>query len=357
MEAVRLYFEGRYLMASNNWITLENGVRYNPKTGETSIPGEDGKDAYSLKKIGETKNSGKITDLYETMYGGKTYKGKYDPSVLDQITETDYNKAYEDELGVQEGLKSSLLNNSRGIDEAGLSDAYQAMIFNRAYGAAQGRSTEPSFLDSLKKQNPFQENAIDSTDKRNGFAAGTPEIDNILNNPSIPDGNKKIMLEALTNKPLTEGARSYLHKSLGQVAGKINQPVPAAPTAPEGPRQDLGGLTLEEYGKKRDEWLQAGNSGDFKATLGATQQPSTPSTPSTPSSPSLPSAPQANGGLDWKKTYDDLTGLITDYRNSLSKPAGKPKQQIGSFQQYGPSASIQRPTGYKSSTQFSTKGS
>jgi hypothetical protein len=95
---------------------------------------------------------------------------------------------------------------------------------------------------------------------------------------------------------------------------------------------------------------------DYASGLGAqesagTGQQPTESQPSLPSTPQEPDSSSQFGNYDWGALYDQ----ISNYFMPQQQQAGKPREQIGSFQQYGPTIS-QRQQSYISSTPYSGKG-
>lgn len=261
---------------ASEWVTLNNGYKYNRKTGETVLEGKDSKSP--LYRYDPTKN--------RTTYNGQEFTGRYDPYAIAAITGDDYEaayKKYEDPYlnkEIDKLEKNPFITTQKKADEMSspISSTYNRLSFGQAYDTARKRMEGPGFFDQIKNYD-FGDNAPQG-DTVNEFMASHPNLS--------PD------IQAKINDQL-KVANDFQNKT-----GAYGPTPAASPTAPSLPE--------------------------------SSNQPSSPDQP------------------DWKSLYDQLQGLF----NSQKQTTSKPREQIGSFMQYGPGGGRQS---YQSSAPYSGKGS
>lgn len=253
---------------AQQWITLDNGFKYNPKTGETVLEGQDkAKPEYWYNP---TTN--------KTTYGGQSYAGKLDPYVLAAMNEQDITSAGEKHQGYLDAAFGKLETNPFLQTESSqqnainpISGTYNALTFSSAYDAARKRQPR-SFFDEVKSTNFGEETKV-------------PTTANI-------DAYRELMAQRYGSDPTK--------------ASQYQKP-----------------LTAE-----------------------------TPEQPTKPQTPIQPETSDSNTQPDWKSLYEQLQGMFSQQ----SQP-NKPRETIGSFQQWGPQAIQRRQQSYVSSTPYGSKGS
>lgn len=279
---------------ASRWVDLDNGMKYNPDTGETYLKDASGKIQYRFNPT-----TGKTT------YAGKDYAGKLDPYILSSLSGDDIslgqnnNAAYLDkQLGKLEKnpfiVGSELANYGDAYAEKKYSgalkptiDTYDRLTMASAYDSARKKYSGPTFFDQVKGMD-FSEKKAPPADL---------DVEAIKNNSNLPPAVKEAILAKA--QPQTPAA----------VPNQVQTPVMPEPTP--------------------------------------VQQPTAPQQPT-----------QAQGP-DWKALYDQVSGYFTEIKNKQALGTPRQRQQISSFQQYGP-AQIQRQqtpaTSYGRSTPYSGKG-
>lgn len=290
----------------DDWITLDSGVLYNRKTGAAKIPGAGGE--ASKYEYDPLKN--------QTSYNGMFLTGKYDPAILDTLTNEDleknsemYEKAYVDPQ-IDKLSKSPFLTSEKNVTDAfnPAVNTFNHLNFAAAYSEARKRfGDQETFFGSVDNQ--FKE-----TDPGNQLGAGglgTKDVDAVLNSNYSPAVKQK-MLEGYLTKFSHPDVKSYITQNMGTLAGT---PTP--------------------------------------------QQPQQSQQPLQPTAPIQAAAADSKPGdtLDWKKLYEDISGTVQDFRKQFQHQS-KPREQIASFQQYGPTATRQQlgRFNYPTTSQQSSKG-
>lgn len=286
----------------DRWVTLDNGLKYDPDTGETVLYRDD----QLLYKYDPVSR--------KTRYGGNEFAGKLDPRILDSITEADYGKAFEDSFNnpyVQGQLAKIERNPFIVGSEADVyGDAYAEKKYESAFkplqGTIQAYSMAQAYEDAVKRfqgTSLFDElGSMDfSTPKYSGNPIGSPEqLKAIEDNPNLSP----------------EVKAAILGKSTPQAAP--NKPV-------------FGGDPSRPYSYANQQQQPAGIPPDLQDKL--KEQTKSP---------------------DWSKLYDQISGYYTDLQKKQALGTPQKREQIGSFQQYSPTIS-RRQQSYTSSTPYSTK--
>ncbi len=307
----------------SQWYEDEQGFRFNRKSGEIILDGEGDSPVYSYNPAFE--GGGKTT------YNGQTYKGKIDPFLLDSITQEDYDAAYKTQddrftKAEEEYNKTPFQYGSAGANIGNIANNYGSNALIDAYGRARERIKETSFtgLESAATKHFKDLEAQKGTQPY----ASPEDAEKIQNNPNLSPAVKDAILAGYRQK-------------MG-----LPEPEPVRATWSQ---EDL----------QRDPWRA---NAPFKASP-APQAPSAPVAPSAPapvSQPSAPTAPQAQApqgpqGLDWTSVYDQIQTYLKGLQpSSPAAVKGKPKEQIGSFQQFSPTI-MNRSQSYRSSAPYSGK--
>lgn len=233
---------------ASEWVTLNNGYKYNRRTGETVYEGEDSQSP--VYRYDPNKNM--------TTYNGQQFMGRYDPYAISGITGEDYEAAFkyyeapylDKEIGK---LEKNPFTTEQAFTRVG--DTFNRLSFGHAYDAARKRMEGPGFFDELKDYDFGDEPLGETPDE---FMASHPGLS--------PDGSP---------------SQSVL---------------PAADTPDEPTQAD---------------------------------QP------------------------DWQSLYDQLKSMMG---SQPAQATSKPREQIGSFMQYGAGSTNKRQS-YQSSTPYGSKGS
>jgi len=292
-------------LAAHGGFEFDGGYNYNPLQGRMSF-GPDSNWWYDQNQ--------NITNI-----GGQQYQGYFDPQYFDMITEDDWaasKEALAPRLASMEGVHENAMEMMymRALKErGGLYNDSVDVDFDRMWHA-QGFGKDYEDIYKQYSQELLQ-HAYGGLQQRMGGEL-PPTIKDTLQNQDWVAAYKNLI-----SPPVNEQA-------WGQEAGVSNL---------EGYRQHMYRLTGDER---------------YKGTLGESQ----PGTPSTPTQPSLPSTPQESatgsqfGDYDWGSLFDQMSNYFMPQQQ-----AGQPREQIGSFQQYGPTIA-QRQQSYVSSTPYSGKG-
>jgi hypothetical protein len=292
---------------ATKWVDLNNGMKYNPETGETYLKG---KEANTYDYWYNPKTS-------QTTYGGKQFSGKLDPRILDSIGEDAWTSAYDSSFNNPD-IQAQLAKIEKnpfivGSEYANYGDAYaekkygaafkpiqeqlDRLALSQAYSTAQKGFSGQSFFDELAGHNFSEPAPAGDANYR------TPEqITNIQNNPNL---------------------------------------------SPEVKAALLGQQTETQAPQK---------SGDMVGIPTPVQEPAQSITPQQPTSPQAPTAPQQPQGPDWGALYEQISGYFTELQNKQSLGTPQKREQIGSFQQFSPTVSS-RQQSYTSSAPYSSKGS
>lgn len=148
----------------DEYLTLPNGLIYNPATGETRLNGDDPNSPaywYNPSAVGGPK----------TYYGGTAYAGRYDPYVIGSLTSGDYTYGTNKNQGYIDSLVNGLEKNAFLRSEKDYTDAfntgvapYQHLVFSDAYNQARKHYTGETFFDQIKNfdfgslENPLDQN-------------------------------------------------------------------------------------------------------------------------------------------------------------------------------------------------------
>lgn len=267
---------------TKKWVELNNGIKYDPESGETLIQGDDPNNPsywYNPNAFGGAK----------TFINGQSYAGRYDPYTVNSITGDDLTKATAKHEGYLDSIIGNLEKNAFIQTEKGATDAiktpaniYSNLSFSSAYDEAR-KKNEGTFFDEVKQ--------LDFTQQKDPYITDN-QRQQIENNASLSPAVKQAILG---------GYEEWQNK-------------PSSPTQPTAPSQAM-----------------------------------------VPTSPSEPAAQQSPEQLDWKALYDQISGYFTQpQQNALGTK--QPREQIGSFQQFGPTIA-RRQQSYVSSTPYGSKGS
>lgn len=265
---------------ADRWVTLDNGMKYNPDTGETTLAGTDGKLQYRYNPV-----TGKTT------YGGTEYAGKYDPYILSMLSQQDIDKGSSQHQGFLDKEFNKLDKNPftgsaiQGAKNAGAT--YGAYTLRSAYDEVRKRYQGPSFFDEVKTMDFNDQKPVDDKES---------QIDAIKNNSNLSPAVKEAILSKMTGQAAPQAV--------------VKSPRPGAifNTAPQ---------------------------------PAATPEPTAPQQPTEPQQPMAPQQPNTPQGPDWGGLYDQISSYFTEFKNKQALGTPKQRQQISSFQQYGP-AQIQR---------------
>lgn len=234
---------------ADDWITLQNGFRYNQKTGETGL---DSKDANNpIYWYSPTTN--------KTTYGGTTYAGQLDPYVLASITNQDttdaasqYSSYLDSAFGKLE--KNPFIQTEKDVTDAikPIGSVYNALNMGAAYDAARKRTQGPSFFDEAKTYAASLSNTP-SVD------ASAQEIDRL----------KGLVSQKYASDP--EKAAQFLNPLDASKATPVSQP--ETPATPPQQTNSSGGL---DWKSLYDQLQGLLNSQANNSTNGPTTQTSTP---------------------------------------------------------------------------------
>lgn len=267
----------------DKWVQLDNGLKYDPDTGETVLY-RDNQLLYRYDPAGN-----------QTQYGGQSFAGKLDPRILDTLTEKDMTKASDTAFNspfIQQQLGKLETNPFIvGSEVANYGDAYADKQYTSALkplmGTAQAYSMTNAYTDALKR---FQGKGL--FDELSGMDFSSQR------NSSMPPAMDAANIPNKTNAPKSFGAdpsRPYSH---------VNTSAPQ---------------------KRNDPMLDQ--------QLKDMQKGSTP---------------------DWGKLYEQISGYFGEAQKKQQLGTAKPRQQLGSFQQFSPTIQ-KRQQSYVSSTPSSGK--
>lgn len=133
---------------ASEWVTLDNGYKYNRKTGETIFDGKDSKSP--VYRYDPTRN--------RTTYNGTEFTGRYDPYAIASITGEDYDAAYKNyeapylDKEINKLEKNPFITSEKNVNDAfgPVSSTLNRLSFGHAYDAARKRMEGPGFFDEIK---------------------------------------------------------------------------------------------------------------------------------------------------------------------------------------------------------------
>lgn len=296
-------------------VDLGGGYTYDSIHGGTSFKDPD-KQGYSYKYDPITKT---------TEYGGRKFKGKYDPNILRSITEDDYLAAettvkpdYESRLGTFENASDDQFNqfyaaygrNAMGGPEFDYSkisgkyqelyDQYQDNTLKTAYEAASSRYEGDNVLRGVESGDYTDYYKSQLPSKTAGY-----DMDAIMSNPNMSEAVKQ----------------HYLSQARGH-----GQDVSSYDTSPEEslPQVQSTNPELEAYSEARDKMMISGGS---QADLGELRDQYLGEAPSTASYAEAMEAPtiESTGGkveapwsTDFEKQFiSQLSGISSNLSNYL----------------------------------------
>lgn len=133
---------------AEDWVTLNNGYKYNRKTGETIFEGEDSQSP--IYRYDPTNN--------RTLYNGQQFTGRYDPYAISGITGEDYEAAFKNyeapylDKEIAKLEKNPFITTEKNVQDAftPVGDTFNRLSFGQAYDTARKRMDGPGFFDEIK---------------------------------------------------------------------------------------------------------------------------------------------------------------------------------------------------------------